>query len=519
MNNKIIKYAGIIFLFVFIINIVFVKALVADPVLDVRDNYDFGASSREDNVAFENYGFGFQIYNLTSSDDPDLLCYNFDVFGNTNSYGGEDYCIYTSSTSRDQCISCLSITVPLSKMSQTSSLEAILLGNVCDGCEYDTSTRFGDSIQGNVYYNCDQCASSSVSAIGEGYQVIRPRQYFCSVNEDRNFITRGRFPDRISGGLLKWTNYKKFSCSDLFGVSRDYGCATDRDEIDDNTGQELIPFPCAIKEGIYEENQCSINNDCISRNCGGGGQTTSSQCTSDGSQTYQVNSDLYRDACGGTGWLDVLMATSGNCSEDLNNNYVCDSGLSGTSPADFCRIKEYSSCSLDSDCWNDNGGYDCLGLSGNKICTTGANGKQCFNNDNAQCDSYRCDSTCQAKLASGQSCDENSDCTNGLCSGGTCGGTGVVVDLAVVEIKPIQVIYDVDLVKGKQGIIRVIVTNYGSNLSQGLVNVSFDGVQLSIASGDTAIKDIPANRNETFDFTFTPNSVGTKQIVANVTAV
>lgn len=65
----------------------------------------------------------------------------------------------------------------------------------------------------------------------------------------------------------------------------------------------------------------------------------------------------------------------------------------------------------------------------------------------------------------------------------------------------------------------VIVTNYGNNISQGLVNVTFDGAPLTIASGDTAIKNITPGRNETFYFTFTPSSTGTKQIVANVTAI
>src|SRR3989344_8982211 len=100
----------------------------------------------------------------------------------------------------------------------------------------------------------------------------------------------------------------------------------------------------------------------------------------------------------------------------------------------------------------------------------------------------------------GQGCDEDSDCINGQCGGGTCGGTGVTVDLAVVKIEPVQVIKDVDLVKGKFGIVRVTVTNYGLNQSNGLVNVTFDGTQLSIASGDTQIKNIPPNRNITFDF-------------------
>ncbi|MBU1051493.1 MAG: hypothetical protein KJ718_02980 [Nanoarchaeota archaeon] len=142
-----------------------------------------------------------------------------------------------------------------------------------------------------------------------------------------------------------------------------------------------------------------------------------------------------------------------------------------------------------------------------------------FNNDDLQCDSSRCDSTCQAKLADGQGCDENSDCINGDCSGGICGGVGVTVDLAVVDIEAIQIIPDVDLVKGKTGIIKVTITNYADNSTSGLVNVTFDGFALTIANGDMHTKEIPANQNITFLFDFTPSSTGTKEIVANVTVV
>ena len=43
------------------------------------------------------------------------------------------------------------------------------------------------------------------------------------------------------------------------------------------------------------------------------------------------------------------------------------------------------------------------------------------NNDNI-CQSGRCDTTCQAKLADGQACDEASDCSSGECQGSVCVG-------------------------------------------------------------------------------------------------
>ena len=157
----------------------------------------------------------------------------------------------------------------------------------------------------------------------------------------------------------------------------------------------------------------------------------------------------------------------------------------------------------------------------NKICTIGANGKNCYNDDDLQCDSLRCDVTCQNRLDDGGTCDENSDCVNSTCSGGICGGTGATVDLAVVKIEPVQVIKDVDLVEGKSGIIRVWVTNYDeSNEANATVNVTFDGIELTIHESNTNNKVIFPNKNVSFDFSFNPtNSESNIEIIANVSVI
>lgn len=478
--------------------------------LFVGDDYDYDASSQYDHVAFENYDFDFQVYSLDSS--ADLVCYNFDLDGGTDDHGGEDYCLYKSTTARNNCISCWNIDVPTSEMDSVSKLTTSVFGKVCDNCDWDTSSRFGDAVNSYAYHSCSLCSQSEVGGTGEYYYAIDPRQFVCEDDENDEFIVRGRYLDRASNNL-RWVIYDEISCSSLYGSS--YGCAERLDMVDDNTGTSAIPLPCAIKDGFT----CSSDSQCISNNCGGENTITVSACDSDGSINYDLSLQVYDSSCGGEGILSDDFLYSFNCTDEVGSEYVCDSDFDGdslTNPADFCKIKEYSSCISNSECWNNNGGYDCMGVSNDKVCTNGMNGKTCSNNDDFKCDSGRCDSTCQVRLADGQSCDENSDCLNGTCSGSICGGSGITTDLAVVEITPVQVIKNVDLVKGKFGIVRVTVANYGNNSANGTVTVTFDGYPLTIYSGSQSTQQIEHGQNRTFDFTFNPNSTGTKQFVANV---
>ncbi|MEK6855174.1 MAG: hypothetical protein AABX73_03045 [Nanoarchaeota archaeon] len=97
----------------FLLFIVLSYSVVANEKLDIDDTYDYDLSSTNDHTAFENYDFDFEVDDLASG--ADLVCYNWDIYGGTDNYGGEDYCIYTSSTKRDQCISCWGINVPLTE--------------------------------------------------------------------------------------------------------------------------------------------------------------------------------------------------------------------------------------------------------------------------------------------------------------------------------------------------------------------------------------------------------------------
>ncbi|MBS3098775.1 hypothetical protein J4462_01035 [Candidatus Pacearchaeota archaeon] len=517
------KINKILFSFI-IIFIILLSPIGEAQFLDIDDTYNFDDTSFHDLVAFEDYDFDFQVGSIDSG--ADMVCFNWDLYGGTDAYedDGEDsadFCVYTSTTTRNACISCYGITVPLGDMEQKSSLTSEVHNQVCDGCDFDTSDRYGDYAEALIYHDCSVCSLQTKILVDAPYFVIRPREYLCYEDEDNEFILHGDFPDRENNNNFEWVEYDNGEkvCSDIYN-SNNYACDTDNDQVQDNSGVSTLANPCALVEGVV----CSLSSQCISDICDGHDVVLNTECDSDGSQDYSVYLNQYDNSCGGEGLLDFQSLEADSCNSQVGVYYVCDSDLTGndqpltTEPEDFCRLNEYASCTSNSQCWNDNGGYDCMGSS-SKICTTGANGKSCFGNDDLQCDSGRCDSTCQARLTDGQSCDENSDCINGICSGGICGGAGVTTDLAVVDIEAIQIIPNVNLLKGRTGIIRVTVTNYGPEPTNGTVTAKFDGSSLSIASGDTATKPIPVNQNVTFLFDFTPSSTGTKGVVANVTIV
>lgn len=93
--------------------------------------------------------------------------------------------------------------------------------------------------------------------------------------------------------------------------------------------------------------------------------------------------------------------------------------------------------------------------------------------------------------------------------------TNATTDLEILEIIPIQVVRDVDMVLGKTGLVRVNVKNNGPADSNTTVSVIFEGSNLTTYS-DTAKKFILANQNASFDFMFKPNATGTRTFSASV---
>jgi hypothetical protein len=92
--------------------------------------------------------------------------------------------------------------------------------------------------------------------------------------------------------------------------------------------------------------------------------------------------------------------------------------------------------------------------------------------------------------------------TNSTCSGGECRSNGYT-DLEIVNIIPIQVIPDVDMVAGKSGYVRVIVRNNGPSNATAYVEAYYNGNSLSLATdleGNENNRFIPIYENKTFNF-------------------
>ena len=85
-------------------------------------------------------------------------------------------------------------------------------------------------------------------------------------------------------------------------------------------------------------------------------------------------------------------------------------------------------------------------------------------------------------------------------------------DLEILNVIPVQVIPDVDMVKGKSGYVRVIVRNNGPYNATALVNIEYEGVQLPIY--DNSTKFIANGENKTFDFKFKPMNAGTNKTIS-----
>jgi hypothetical protein len=87
------------------------------------------------------------------------------------------------------------------------------------------------------------------------------------------------------------------------------------------------------------------------------------------------------------------------------------------------------------------------------------------------------------------------------------------VDLEIVNIRPIQVVYGVDMVLNKSGYVLVDVRNNGNISVNATVIVYFDNYRLN---SYTIFKQINPNQINTFEFYFTFNLTGLRKINASV---
>ena len=92
-------------------------------------------------------------------------------------------------------------------------------------------------------------------------------------------------------------------------------------------------------------------------------------------------------------------------------------------------------------------------------------------------------------------------------------------DLEILEVIPMQVVRDVDMILGKTGLVRVNVKNKGPLDANGDVTVTFGGNLLfdwDAGNSTNITKLINANQNASFDFRFKPTQNGTTTLRAEV---
>lgn len=286
-----------------------------------------------------------------------------------------------------------------------------------------SGSRWMCSVDIREFRDCDN--SSGQKAIVDQsswpYFVIYPKKSLCY---GMDVDTLGKYDSS------NWWSYdQERDCDNSYTRCDTNSVHTHHDNQEISTGTGAIPDPCNTKDGSTSNYACNIDANCYSGNCDGGSSAYAGHCDFDGSDSFYADLNIYNNTCGGSGYYVgyYVALVNTTCTAAMgSNNYTCDYDLANNggesslySASNYCKKKEYVNCSVSSECWNDNGGYDCMGTIV-KICTTGENGKNCYGNDNLQCDSGRCDTTCQAKLANNVSCDENSDCTTNICCGGTC---------------------------------------------------------------------------------------------------
>ncbi|MBU2589572.1 MAG: hypothetical protein KKB39_02295 [Nanoarchaeota archaeon] len=369
------------------------------------DSFTSDGSSDTDAMTFENRDLDFTI----SSSDIMVACYDW-YNGNCDENPTYNTCFAANQQDFDDCV----------EYDSWLNSWNYVQDSTPETQEMDTSTQSHACIDAKYYKNCDGSGGGNVYSVTQKtYSIFYSRMFDCDDGspswyqyDAEGYVAPYSYDYKAD---ISCPPYKK--CSESYDDSWVY------------TYNGVIPNPCKLDDGSTSNYACSQNSDCWSNYCSGDRYNYVGTCNSDGSNQFQVAQHNYDNTCGGSGYVYSTnwdYSPPHYCSTEVGNDYVCDADLDGGeytgswSPSVYCKKAEYGSCSASFDCWNDNGGYDCMGDTGNKMCTTGANGKNCYNNDDLQCDSGRCDTTCQARLSNGNSCDENSDCTSSICCNSLC---------------------------------------------------------------------------------------------------
>lgn len=323
--------------------------------VDYDDNYDTD-KDQDDGVAWINDGL--QVRLETEAHSKDVVCYDFD------DNGSYEKCYGCSANDLSNC------------RSDSSVLDGWCNGDTTCYDDYCNSeiTLLDDYIHRHkadvrYYSDCTGTGSYDWWDIDAAYHtVVDRKKTYCHSPGSDHFHILGRYNSSASPWL--YHEIEPHNCESWELCDDDHDNVYSETETYDLVGNYN---PCRTVEGTGANNQCSDYEDCYNdAACGGARNEIKPTCNfTNGSNDYTQHVKDYRKSCGGSGHLYGETDTGHTCTQYLGSGYVCDSDLDESTyinvsqPDEFCKKAPGESCSLDSDCWNDNGGYDCYG----SVCT------------------------------------------------------------------------------------------------------------------------------------------------------
>lgn len=438
-------------LFSLIITILLNLSFVNAAGFDSTDTFTSDSSSGTDAKTFEDRNLDFTI----QSSNIMVACYDwYKTCGGTTTY---NTCFAANSGDFDDCEAYDSW---LTGMGYTTD-------STPETQDMDTSNEANGCIDAVYYKNCDgQGGGSKYSVTERQYLIFSRRKFDCD------------------GGNPSWYTYDAegyvapydYDYKDEISCPANKKCSEDDDDDYVYTYNGAITNPCRWDDGQL----CSDPSDCWSNDCSGNHWEYVYDCETggDGAVNYDRHNKDYDDGCGGAirdagGDTDEVYS----CVTIYGSGYVCDTydpqtGNQYSSQQQICNKNLGEECSATSDCWHynkpvsgetycDYGGhpstkhciYSCyVGEYGDDFCCAEGSGGCDLYNDctgyycdctsdkngagtcdpcldlantnscdcDSECDSDRCDTTCQAKLGNGQSCNEDSDCSSDNCCSNTC---------------------------------------------------------------------------------------------------
>jgi hypothetical protein len=438
------------------------------------------------------------VYTDGMSSSADMICYNWDADSQW------DNCYWDSNGCGSSCNanSCDYFSIPgnMNDNWKTSCDVEVNCqeGNdvperICSTCDYSTSSTKQKTIQVRVYHDCDNSdglRSEETVSPNFVWTVANKHKYDCDDSTAKDY--EGEYSTNtwvdISSDISCAANYR---CSEIF------------DDSESTTKTYTsFPDPCRKNDGQV----CSANSDCASNHCVHGVcRATDPYCSDSYCDSGETYSSCPNDCCDNdcTGYSDSTCRQSCNgyngcslisslCNGVLYNNKVClDSNT-------------YATCCESS-------GIDCAS---NQYCS-GGNCNSC---------STSCDNSCQSSACYGTDpdCDSSGNpnavcCGDLVCEGSETAGNcptdcnQAIADLEILSVKAIQVVEDVEMIKDKTGVVKVIAKNKGPDDASGTVTVIFSGQ--SLTANESTTKSMVVGHNVSFYFNFKPTVTGNNLII------